>query len=74
MSLRKSDFDSVLHPALSNQPMRLVIHLKVRLLACDPSVLYISGSLVHHEHLARNMKEARTSDVFECRRVSVAVL
>ncbi len=64
-AIKESNFDSVLHSALPNQPARLVIRLKVRLLARDPSVSIVTGDLVRHEHLARHMGEVRTGDVLD---------
>ncbi|MFZ1492887.1 MAG: hypothetical protein WAU60_05675 [Candidatus Competibacter denitrificans] len=64
-TIKESNFDSVLHPTLSNQPARLIIRLKVRLFARDPSVSTITAGLVRHEHLARAMSEVRRGDVLD---------
>src|SRR5262245_45086150 len=37
-TIQEDNFDSVLHPAAPNHPAQLIIRLKVRLVARDPSV------------------------------------
>jgi hypothetical protein len=68
------NFDSVLHPARSGQPARLLIKLKVALLPRDPSKPGNPASPHHDIHLAANMGEVRHGTVrdgenfpFHCR-------